>query len=102
MHTVGVHHVCHDVGRHVTYGFFLANIESQRTLSVRYFTSLSQQMLTAIKLSLMTNFVFSSKYTGTSCMQHSQTAGDRTLNFTSFNYGLQLNSPAVKPTDYEI
>jgi len=30
-------------------GVFSANIESQRTLSVRYFTTLGQQMLTAIK-----------------------------------------------------
>jgi len=30
-------------------GVFSANIESQRTLGVRYFTTLSQQMLTAIK-----------------------------------------------------
>jgi len=30
-------------------GDFSANIKSQRTLSVRYFTTLSQQMLTAIK-----------------------------------------------------
>ena len=35
-------------------------------------------------------------------MQRSQTAGVQTLNFPSFNYSLQLNSPAVKPTDYEI
>jgi len=28
--------------------------------------------------------------------------GCKLLNFTSFNYGLQLNSPAVKPTDHEI
>ena len=50
MHTVGVHHVCHDIGRHVSYGsLFSANIDSQRTLSVRYFTTLSQQMLTAMK-----------------------------------------------------
>jgi len=49
MHTVGVHHVCHDIGRHVSYGSFGANIESQRALSVRYLTTLTQQMLTAIK-----------------------------------------------------
>jgi len=30
-------------------GAFLANIESQQTQSVRYFTTLSQQILTAIK-----------------------------------------------------
>ena len=42
------------------------------------------------------------QHTGTLCMQISQTAGERTLNFTSFDYGLQLNSPEVKPTDYEI
>jgi len=30
-------------------GVFLANNESQRTLSVRYFATLSQQMLAAIK-----------------------------------------------------
>ena len=36
MHIVGVYHVCHDIGRHVSYGsFFSANIKSQRTLSVR-------------------------------------------------------------------
>jgi len=42
------------------------------------------------------------QHTGTSCMQHTQIAGERTLNFTSFNNGLQLNGPAVKPADYEI
>jgi len=30
-------------------GVLLANIESRQTLSVRWFTTLSQQMLTAIK-----------------------------------------------------
>jgi len=35
MHTVGVHHVCHDIGRIVSYAsFFTTNIESQRTPSV--------------------------------------------------------------------
>ena len=35
-------------------------------------------------------------------MQHSQTAGERTLNFTSFNNGLQLNSSAVKPIGWDL
>ena len=35
-------------------------------------------------------------------VEHSQTVGAWTLNFTSFNYGLQLNSRAVKPTDCKI
>ena len=70
---------------------------------MRYFTTLSQQMLTAIKHVAGGNILFSAgQRTGTSCMQHSQTAGQRTINFTSFNNDLQLNSPAVKPTDYEI
>ena len=69
----------------------LANIESRQTLSVRWFTTLSQQMLTAIKYVTYEFFWFSAgHHTGTSCMQHSQTAGARTLNFTSFNNGLQL------------
>ena len=60
VHTVGIHHVCHDIGRHVSYGSFLsANPESQRTLSVRYFTTLSQQMLTATKHVADDTFVFS-------------------------------------------
>jgi len=60
MHTVGVHLVCHDIGRHVSYGsFFSAKIESHRTLSVRYFTKLSQQMLIAIKHVADDNFIFS-------------------------------------------
>ena len=50
----------------------------------------------------MTILFSAGQRTDTSCMQHTQTAGARTLNFTSFNYGLQLNSPAVKPTDYVI
>ena len=50
IHTIGVHCVCHDIRRRVSYGsFFSANIESQRALSVRYFTTLSQATLTAIK-----------------------------------------------------
>jgi len=70
---------------------------------VRYLTTLSQQMLTAVKHVADDKFSFSSgQHTGTSCMQHSQTAGERTLNFTSFYNGLQLNGLAVKPTDYEI
>jgi len=60
-------------------------------------------MLTAIKHVAGGNILFSAgQRTGTSCMQHSQTAWERTLNFTSFNNDLELNSPAVKPTDYEI
>jgi len=50
----------------------------------------------------MTILFLAGQNTGTSCVQYSQTAVARTLNFTSFNNGLQLNSPAVKPTDYEI
>ena len=49
MHRVGVRHVCHDIGRHVSYERILANSDSQWTLSVRYLTTLSQQMLTAVK-----------------------------------------------------
>ena len=45
MHTIGVYDIRRDIG----YGIFSANIESQRTQPVRYFTTLSQQMLTAIK-----------------------------------------------------
>jgi len=51
-------------------------------------------------MSLMTNFFSAGQRTCTSCMQHSQT--ERTLNFTSFNNGFQLNGPALKPTDCEI
>jgi len=40
-------------------GIFSANTESQWTLSVRYFTILSEQMLTAIKHVADANFVFS-------------------------------------------
>jgi len=47
------------------------------------------------------NFVSAGQSTGT-YMQHSQTARERTLKFTFSNYGLQLNSLAVKPTDYGI
>jgi len=37
--------------------------------------------------------VFSARQrTGTSCMQHSQTAGERTLNFTSYINGFQLEA----------
>jgi len=47
--TFSIHHVCHDIGYHVSnQSFFSANIESQRTLSVRYFTTLSQQLLTDV------------------------------------------------------
>ena len=57
MRTVGVYHVCHDIWCHDSYlSFFLANIESQRTLSVRYFTTLSQQMLTAVRHVADANF----------------------------------------------
>jgi len=61
-------------------------------------------MLTAVKHVADDKIVLCSagQHTGTPCMQHSQTAGERTLNFTSFYNDLQLNSPAVKPTDYKI
>jgi len=78
-----------------------ANVESHRTLSVRFFTTLSQQILTALNTLLMTILFSAGQHTITSCMQRSQTAGTRILNFTSFNYGLQLNNPAVKQTDYK-
>ena len=102
MHTDGVHYICHDIRRHVSYGSFLsANTESQRTLSVRYFTTLSQQMLTVIKHVTGDNFVSSrTAHWHIICATQSN-CRQRTLNYTSFNYGLQLNSPAVKPTDYK-
>jgi len=47
--TVGVHYVCHDTGRHVSYGSLF-----QLTLKVnrqyQYFTTLSQQMLIAVNV----------------------------------------------------
>jgi len=82
-------------------GVFFTNIERQRTLSVRYFTPLYQQMLTAIK------HVADDKF----CFQQDSTLAHNACNTvklqeselsTSFNNSLQLNSPAVKPTDYEI
>ena len=91
MHTVDVHHVCHDIVHRVSYGsLFSANIDSQRTLSVRYFTTLSQQMLTAVK-----HVVDDSVVSSTSCMQRSQTTAERTLNFTSFNDVLRLGDSRI-------
>jgi len=53
-------HVCRDIVHRVSYGRFLsANTESQRTLSARYLTALSQQMLTAVKHVADDNVVFS-------------------------------------------
>jgi len=49
MHKVGVHHVCRDIGRLVSCESFSTNTETERTLSVKYLTTLSQQMLTAVK-----------------------------------------------------
>jgi len=49
MHKVGVHHVCHGIGRLVSCESFSTNTETERTLSVKYLTTLSQQMLTAVK-----------------------------------------------------
>ena len=83
MHTVGLHHVCHDIGRHASYGFS-AVIECQRTLSVRYFITLSQQMLTAVKLVADDNFVFSrTAYWHIMHATHSN-CSEWTLNFTPF------------------
>jgi len=65
-------------------GVFSANLESQWTLSVRFFTTVCQQILTAIKPLLMTILFLAGRHNGTSCMQHTQTAEERTLNFTSF------------------
>jgi len=60
MHTVSVHHVCHDIGHRVSYGsLFSANGESQWTLTLSSLTTVSQQMLTAIKYVAGDNFVFS-------------------------------------------
>ena len=54
-------------------------------------------MLTAIKHVAADNFVFNR-----TAHWHIMHATQSTLNCTSFNYALQLNSPAVKPTDYAI
>jgi len=50
----------------------------------------------------MTILLSAGQRTDTSFMQHSQTAGTRTLNFNSFNNGFQINGSAMKPAGYEI
>jgi len=62
-------------------------------------------MLSDIKHVADDNFLFSRTahwHIMNASMQGSQTAAARTLNFTSSNYGLQLNDRAVKRNDYEI
>ena len=59
-------------------------------------------MLTAMKHVADDEFCVQQDSTLAHRTAHSQTAAERTLNFSSFNNGLQLTGPAVKPTDYEI
>jgi len=84
--------------QHLTTQFFTGRMpflppnQQRQSTEGRYLTTLSQQMLTAVK----------HVAAGTSCMQHTQIAGKQTLNFTSFYNGLQLDGPSVKPTDYQV
>ena len=55
MHTVGIQHVCHDIRHHVSYDSFSANNESQRTLSVRHLTTLSQQAACAESMGMQSS-----------------------------------------------
>jgi len=104
MHTVGVHRVCHDIGRHFSYRSFSANIESQRTLSVSYFTTLSQQMLTAIKHVPGDKFCFQqdSSLAHHACNTVKLQARELSTLLLLIMAFLQLISPAVKPIGYEI
>jgi len=79
-------------------GVFSANIESHRTLSVRYFTALSQQIRVCYQTGRCYCFQQDSARAHDAC----NTVKLHGRELTSFNYGPQLNSPAVKPTDYEI
>jgi len=82
-----------DAIRHVSYGSFFRLTAD--TISEIFYYSVSQMLKLSNSL-LMTILFSAGQHSGTSCMQHSQTAGARTLNFTSINNDLQLNSPAVK------
>jgi len=76
MHTVGVHHVCHDIGRRVCYGSLFrltlkVNGHYQWDILLCYLNKC--QLLS--NTSLMTILFSAGQHTGTACMQHIQTAG---------------------------
>ena len=96
MHTVGVHHVCHDIGRHVSYGSFFSYHWKLADIASEIFYYTVSTTVNCCRTRRWWQVLFSAgQHTGTSCMQHTQTAGERTLNFTSVNNGLQLNGPTV-------
>ena len=97
MHTVVVHHVCHDIGRHVTYrSFFQLSLKVSGHCQWDILLHCFNNTVNCCRTRRWWQVLFSAwQHTGTSCMQYTQTAGERTLNFTSVNNGLQLNGPAV-------
>ena len=79
----------------VVWGSFSPNIERQRTLSVRYFTTLSQPMLTAVKHVADDNCVFcrTAHWHVVHATPSNSRCANSQLHFFQY-YGLQLNSEA--------
>jgi len=78
---------------------FSANVESQHTLPVRHFTTLSQQMFNYDQTLLITNLFLAGQCTGTSCMQQSNCRGANSrlllLVIMAFNLTAQQWSPLI-------
>ena len=92
------------LGAMTVMGVLLANTESRRTLSVRWFTALSQQMLTAIKY--VTYEIFF-------CFQQDSTLAHHACNTVKLQehelstsllltMAFNLKSSVVRAADYEI
>jgi len=104
MHTVGVHHICHDIRYHVLYGN-LFRLTWKVSWHFRWDILLQylNKMWIAMKHVAVDNFVFRWTAHWHMCsvhVKHSQTAGSRSLIFISFNYGPPLNSPADNTSRY--
>jgi len=79
------------MGVFFSYHWKLADIASE----IFYYT-VSTTLLTAVEHVADDKFCFQhDSILAHHAMQHTQTAGERTFNFTSVNNGLQLNGPAV-------
>jgi len=98
MHTVGIHHDCHDIWCRVSYKkAFSANMENYWTLSIKYFATVSQQMLTATK-HVAGDILSSVKTVHWRFTRAVQSNCGSTNSYLCFcQLWLPLNSPAVNP-----
>jgi len=91
---VGVHHVCHDIGHHVSYGILFR-------LALK-FADILLQYLNKTSAAVKHTADESGKCPGTSCVQRSQTVDAIKLStcVLLINYGCLFNNMAVNSTDF--